>query len=108
MELFNIVWYREAKNNVDGTEMDGRAVTIVFARQKRKTPEEMRRDGRRGDSRGRRGDHGRRGSSRDRRGRSRSRDRGGDRDRGYGGREERGRDRNRYNVFISYYKYNYF
>jgi hypothetical protein len=37
-------------------EIDGRAVTIVFARQKRKAPDEKRRDddskGRSGDSKG--------------------------------------------------------
>jgi len=64
-----------ALENLDRYEMDGREISIVFAKDRRKSAEEMR--PRRGDSRDR-GRGGRRGGSRDRRGspsRSRSRDR---------------------------------
>jgi hypothetical protein len=72
----------DAMDRLQRFEMDGRELTIVFAKDRRKTPDEMRpRDSRGGDSRGDSRDRGgRRNASR-----SRSRDRGGDRDRDYGG-----------------------
>ena len=86
--IYNYKILRSAKEALDGFEMDGRDISIVYAKERRKTPNEMRHDGgyrRDGDSRG-----GRR-NSRDRgRGRSRSRDRDRSRDRG---RERDRRDR---------------
>eukprot|EP00602_Paraphysomonas_sp_CaronLab_P007579 CAMPEP_0185021480 /NCGR_PEP_ID=MMETSP1103-20130426/4166_1 /TAXON_ID=36769 /ORGANISM="Paraphysomonas bandaiensis, Strain Caron Lab Isolate" /LENGTH=197 /DNA_ID=CAMNT_0027553025 /DNA_START=34 /DNA_END=625 /DNA_ORIENTATION=- len=49
---------RDALENLDGRQLDGRDIKIVFAKENRKTPEEMRRHApppRRGDSRDRRG-----------------------------------------------------
>lgn len=78
---------RDAMENLDGSELDGRDITVVFAKENRKTPDQMRRaqPPPRRDSR----DYDRRDRSRDRyndrdRRRSRSRDR-----------RDRGRDRDR-------------
>mmetsp|Transcript_19346 Transcript_19346/g.27810 ORF Transcript_19346/g.27810 Transcript_19346/m.27810 type:complete len:178 (+) Transcript_19346:50-583(+) len=85
---------RDALENLDGRQLDGRDIKIVFAKENRKTPEEMRRHApppRRGDSRDRRGRD--RYDDRDRR-RSRSRDRGSRRDRSRS--RSRDYDRRRY------------
>jgi RNA recognition motif-containing protein len=54
---------REALERLDGFEMDGREIAVVFAKDKRKTPDEMRPPGR-GDSHDRERDRG--GRDRDR------------------------------------------
>ena len=75
VEFFDERDASDALYNLNGYRLDGRELSIVFAKDKRKTPEQMRLVV--GDGRGRRG--GSRG--RDDRSRSRSRDRDGDRDR---------------------------
>eukprot|EP01038_Epipyxis_sp_PR26KG_P004978 gene4978-6961_t len=105
VEFYNKRDAADALDSLDRYELDGRELSIVFAKDRRKTPDEMRparggyqrhesRDrGRYGGGGG--GDRGRRNNSRDRdyrAERSRSRDRGGGRD--YG-RSERGGGRDR-------------
>jgi hypothetical protein len=56
--------YRDALKALDGYEMDGRPITIVFAKENRKTPDQMRpRDD--GRSRDRQDDRGRRSPERE-------------------------------------------
>jgi len=91
-----------AREALDGFEMDGRDISVVFAMDRRKTPQEMRRimpgGGRRDDSRDRDRRRSRdRGRGYDDRGRDydRAYDRDRGRDRGYDRGYDRPRDRDR-------------
>jgi RNA recognition motif-containing protein len=46
VEFYNAGDAREALERLDGYELDGRDIAVVFAKDKRKTPEEMRGTGR--------------------------------------------------------------
>lgn len=76
---------REAQEKLDGSDFDGREIKIVFAKENRKTPDQMRRTQ----------PPPRRDRSRDRDRRDRSRDRYDDRDRRRGGNQRRSRSRSR-------------